>query len=106
MAAPAAAAVSTNTSRTNLAIPPQPKQQPPSPQPRQQPVHPQIQTALSPPLSHPPSIASTSNAPSPQKTGLTNWWKGFKSKAPFRKGEEQEVAPKGSLPAIMASRRY
>ena len=107
MAAPAAAAVSTNTSQTNLAIPSQPKQQPPlTPQPRQQPVNPQIQPALSPPPSHPPSVSSASNTSSPQKTGLTNWWKGFKSKTPFRKGEEQEVTPKGTLPALMTFRKY
>ena len=116
MAAPAAAASqqSTNTSQTNLApvpaaaqptnIPPPP--QPPQSLPQQQPQQPQqqpqappqprqLQTSLSPPSSHPPSV--TSAATSPSKTSLTNWWKGFKSKTPFRKGDEPEVAPKGTI---------
>src|SRR5271169_3322318 len=100
MAAPAAAA-STNTSQTNLSRPPQskqPQQQPSAPQQhkRQHPSQPQIQTAsLSAPSSH-PSLTTPSSSTSPQRTGLTNWWKGIKSKAPFRK-EEPEVAPKGNL---------
>src|SRR5579862_5453965 len=92
MAAPAAAA--TNTSQTNLSPlaappPPPPQQQHQQPQTTHQPL-----SSLSPPPSHPASVSSTS----PSKTSLTNWWKGFKSKPLFRKGEEQEHAPKGTPP--------
>lgn len=31
---------------------------------------------------------------------MTNWWKGFKAKPLFRKGEEQEHAPKGTSPDL------
>jgi len=102
MAAPAAAAAAaTNTSHTNLSLPPQPKQPPLTPQQTQQPsqqkpqLHPvQVTSFSTPPTSQAPSFTSGS-ATSPQKTGLTNWWKGLKSKTPFKKGEEPEVAPKG-----------
>src|SRR5277367_4957952 len=104
MAAPAAAVSQqpSNTSQTNLApvpaqptnIPP-PQSQPPQ-QPQQAPPQPrQLQTSLSPPVSDPSSL--TSAATSPSKTSLTNWWKGFKSKTPFKRGDEQEVAPKGTI---------
>ena len=53
-------------------------------------------SSLSLPPSHPSSLSSTS----PSKTSLTNWWKGFKAKPLFRKGEEQEHAPKGTLPYV------
>jgi hypothetical protein len=86
MAAQAAAV--TNTSQTALPQPPQPstQQQQPQTTTAQNPL-----SSLSPPPSNPSSIAG----PSPSKASLTTWWKGFKSKPLFRKGEEPEVAPKG-----------
>lgn len=102
MAAPAAAVSqqSSNTSQTNLApVPAQPTNIPPPQQPQQPQQAPpqprQLQTSLSPPVSVPSSFASA--ATSPSKTSLTNWWKGFKSKTPFKKGDEPEVAPKGTI---------
>jgi hypothetical protein len=86
MAAPAAAV--TNTSQTTLPHPSQPSTQ-------QQQL--QTTTAQNPlsSLSPPPSNPSSHAGPSPSKASLTTWWKGFKSKPLFRKGEEPEVAPKG-----------
>jgi hypothetical protein len=52
-------------------------------------------------VSVPSSFASA--ATSPSKTSLTNWWKGFKSKTPFKKGDEPEVAPKGIFGVSLTS---
>jgi len=99
MAAPAAAA--TNTSQTNLSPLPGPPQPPPPPQPHQQQHYqPQIQQQPLSSLSLPPSNPSSVSAASPSKTSLTNWWKGFKSKPLFRKGDEQDHAPKGISPHL------
>jgi len=97
-----AAATMTNTSQTNLPSSTQSSKQPPlTPQPvpsqHQLPqLHPVQVHTTTPPISVPPSVTSGS-ATSPQKTGLTNWWRGLKSKTQFKKGEETEVAPKGSF---------
>lgn len=126
MAAPAAAAASsqsTDTSHTSLAPVPQsnPQQHPATTPQRQQQrpqqllgqqqqpqttalqqSQPQSQSNTShPPLPSlilPPSHpASLASVQSPSKTSLTNWWKGFKSKPLFKKPEEQEqTAPKGT----------
>jgi hypothetical protein len=96
MAAPAAAQPSTNTSQTNIPIP-QARPALPQHQQQRQPLTDLRQlAALSPPTSNPASVSSASASPS--KASLTNWWKGFKSKPLFRKGDEQDVAPKGISP--------